>query len=329
MAHRAAIAIAWSPHAPRALSYATWLNIPLFTIHYLMPRRPLIAPIKYVLQWIKTWRILLKERPTMIYVQNSPPVAGLCVWLYCRMMGVSFVLDTHSPVLFSRKWGWSRSLVRFLARRAAVNIVDQERFQALFESWGAKTLLLQFPPSAIPSESGETNPTPDANALELAYVGSFNKDEPVDIILEAAPQLPDVTFYLLGKKEHARREWLVNPPSNVIFTGYLLGEQYWNRLRCSRAIISLTTFRHSLMAGAQEGLYIDKPLILSDQPTLREYFYQGTVFIENTPQGFIEGVRSFMANEETYKREIAELHHHHAQQWEANFQKLNAIVNAN
>jgi glycosyltransferase involved in cell wall biosynthesis len=326
MSQRAALAIAWSPHAPRAVSYAKWLDIPLFSIHYLMPRRPLIAPIKYMLQWVKTWLILLREHPATIYVQNSPPVAGLCVWLYCRMMGAAYVLDTHSPVLFSRKWGWSRPLVRFLARRAAVNIVDQERFKNLFESWGAKTLLLSFPPSAIPLEAAGANGPSDA--LELAYVGSFNRDEPVDIILSAAPDLPDVTFYLLGKKEHARREWLVNAPPNVIFTGYLLGDEYWSRLQRSRAIISLTTYPHSLMAGAQEGLYIDKPLILSDQPTLREYFTQGTVFVENTPQAFAAGVKTFIAQENTYQREIAELHHTRAQQWEANFRRLDALVNA-
>jgi hypothetical protein len=174
MSQRAAMAIAWSPHAPRAASYAAWLNIPLVTVHYLMPRRPLIAPIKYVLQTIKTWQILLKTRPAVVYVQNSPPVAGLCVWLYCRMAGAALVLDTHSPVLFSRKWGWSRPLVRFLACRAAMNIVDQERFKSLFESWGANTLLLPFPPRTIPP--GEAQP---ADAVELAYVGSFNRDEPV------------------------------------------------------------------------------------------------------------------------------------------------------
>jgi hypothetical protein len=114
----------------------------------------------------------------------------------------------------------------------------------------------------------------------------------------------------------------------VVFTGYLMGDDYWNRLYRARAVISLTTYPHSLLAGAQEGLYIEKPLILSDQPTLREYFSRGTVFVDNTAQGFENGVKTFIAQEDAYKREIAELHRLRAQQWQASFQQLDALVQA-
>ena len=77
------------------------------------------------------------------------------------------------------------------------------------------------------------------------------------------------------------RNLLVDPnhcgyaPDNVEFTGYLLKDEYWNRLNSARAIIVLTTHHYSLLGGAMDGLYLEKPVIVSDQPTLREFSRRG------------------------------------------------------
>lgn len=317
------IAIVWAPHEARTAAYAKWLNAPLFNIHYLQYKRPLVAPFKYVLQWGKTWLVLYKQRPRFVYITNSPPVAGFCVFVFSRLFGTKFIMDTHSPVLFNLKWGWTRPLTRFVSRFAAMNIVDQERFKALFESWGAKAVILERPPAVIPVDALVATPTDD---IELVYIGTFGYDEPIDILLDAARRLPHIRLYILGDKNHAKSRWLETAPPNVIFTGYLLKADYWNRLYNARAIIGLTIHEHSLLGVAQDGLYMDKPLILSDQPALREYFTKGAVFANNTADGMVTAIETLLASEERLRGEIQELHHEKEQRWKTAFQQILDMV---
>jgi glycosyltransferase involved in cell wall biosynthesis len=318
------IAIVWSPHEARTASYAKWLNAPLYNIHYLKARRPWMAPLKYILQTLKTWQVLASQRPKIVYVTNSPPFASLAVMLYCAVTTSQFIMDTHPPTLFSKKWGWSKPLTRFLSMRAIMNITDQERFANMFRSWGAKVMVLENPPKNIDPHRLEDVSIPDEP--EFVYVGTFGGDEPVEIILDAARRLPNIRFYILGDTELARREWLENPPPNVTFTGYITKEAYWNRLHSARALIILTTHEHSLLGGAMDGLYIDKPVIVSDQPTLREYFTKGAVLIPNTGDGITNGVQEILSNEEHYKQGIQELRRDVEARWENNFQQLKSII---
>src|SRR5437762_310215 len=144
------IAIVWAPYEARTAMFAQRLNAPLYNIHYLQYKRPLVAPIKYVAQWLKTWQILMQKRPRIVYVTNPPIFAVLCVFVYCRLMGATYIMDTHPPALYSRKWGCTVPLQRLMARFAFVNVVDQDRFKTLFESWGAKALVLENPPNDAP-----------------------------------------------------------------------------------------------------------------------------------------------------------------------------------
>ena len=99
-------AIVWAPGEVRTKTFAIYLNADLHNIHYLLYRQSWIAPIKYVMQWFRTWYILFKNKYSVIYVTNPPIVAALCVAIYCKFSKAEFVMDTHSPALFSRKWGW-------------------------------------------------------------------------------------------------------------------------------------------------------------------------------------------------------------------------------
>ncbi len=316
-------AIVWAAHQNHAEKYARSLNARLYNVHYLRQRQPLLAPIKYIPQAIKTWLVLARQKPDVVYVMNPPVFAALSVFIYCRLAGVPYVMDTHSPALYSTKWGWSVPLQRFLARFAMVNIVDQERYKRLFESWGARALVLEKPPSTSYREEAK----PDvAGRFSITVVNTFASDEPVWPILEAARDLPDVHFYILGEKSRAKPSMLSAAPANVTFTGYLYNDDYWNQLRESRAVMVLTEHNYSLLAGAQDGMVIGKPLIVSKKPALLEYFTKGAIFVENTPESIVEGVKAFREQEDRLKREIVELAAEKIEGWEANFKALKELI---
>ena len=330
------IALAWAPFEARTALFAEKLHVPVFFVHYLLYKQPYVAPFKYVLQAGKTWAILLRERPRIVYVLNPPVFAPLCVWLYSLFTGTKLIIDTHPPALYARRWAWSVPLQRFVIRRAYLNVIDQERFADLFRQWGARVVILTKPPkfhheviAALDSAEPQAPlSTPEASAVsragdfELAVVNTFAADEPLDIILQAARALPEAHFSIMGDLSLAPAGVVESAPSNVTFTGYLRGDAYWTALRQANAVMVLTTYAYSVLGGAQDGVALDKPLLLSDQPALREFFTSGTVFIPNTTDGIVTGVRAVMRDETRLIAEVKWLALTQEATWQARFKEL-------
>lgn len=337
------IVMVWAPHEGRTALFAKRLNAPLYNVHYLLYKRPYIAPFKYVLQALKTWAILWRDRPRVVYVTNPPVFAPLCVWLWGLFAGTRLIIDTHPPSLYSRRWGWTLPLQRFLIRRALLNVTDQQRFADLFAGWGARAVVLPNPPKHPPInlDGGETGafdqggraaarPYPRSGGanppFEIAVVNTFAVDEPLDIILAAARELPDAHFSIMGDLKLAPAGVVATAPANVTFTDYLRGEAYWAALQRANAVMVLTTYPYSLLGGAQDAIALDKPLLLSDQPALCEYFTAGTVFIPNTADGIAAGVRQLQRAEARLSAEARELAAAQESAWQARFAALRQVI---
>jgi glycosyltransferase involved in cell wall biosynthesis len=113
---------------------------------------------------------------------------------------------------------------------------------------------------------------------------------------------------------------------NVRFTGYLFHEDYWNCLARANVVLALTTREYSMMAGAIDGLSIGKPLILSRQPTLEEYFTKGVVFVDNEPMSIVRGIREFQTSEKQLNDEIILLRDEKHSKWEEGLTQLQKII---
>ncbi len=315
-------AVVWAPEQDRTEQFAARLNAHLYCIHYLQFQRPWLAPIKYVPQFFKTLIVLLQQRPKVVYVTNPPVFAPLSVWLYCIMSGARFVMDTHSPALYSRRWGWTRPLQRAAARRALMNITDQERFRRMFDEWGAEAMILEKPLKPVEL----TEPPPLGEAFKIAVVNIFAVDEPLMPILDAARLLPDVCFYVMGDTDLADPAVLQAAPPNVVFTGWLHSTEYWRRLQDSHAVMALTTYPHSLLAGATDSVAVGRPMILSEQPSLTAYFTGGVAFVDNTAESITAGIRHLRDHYSHYVAEVTALRKDKQVYWENNFRQLDRLI---
>jgi glycosyltransferase involved in cell wall biosynthesis len=322
---RRILAMVWAPEEARTEMYARNLNAPIYHVHYLLYKRPWVAPLKYIAQALKTWLILFRERPRVVYITNPPVFAPMCVWLYCLLTGNKFIMDTHSPALYMPKWAWSVPLQRFLIKRALMNVTDQLRFKEQFEEWGGKAVILEKPPK-LPPPNAPKDLVMANGFFDVLVVNTFASDEPLDPILDAARQFENARFFITGDTSMAKPGTVENAPKNCIFTGYLRGSAYWDQIYRSRAVMVLTTFPYSLLGGAQDGAAISKPLILSKQPALEEYFTKGAVFVENTVQGIAGGVRAVITREDALSREVEELIHEKDILWHRNFAELTKLI---
>lgn len=302
--------------------FARELGGELFCVHYLKFRSPLHAPIKYVLQSIRTLQILFRERAKAVHVQSPPFVCALVVDLYCRISGASFVIEHHSAS-FGRSWRWALPAQKLVARRAAVNIVTHEHWAEVIHSWGADALVMYDPFLDLP----EGRAFPVRAGSNVAFVGTFASDEPLDAVLEAAALVPDVHFYITGDTRHAQPEMVAGAPSNVTFTGFLeLNGEYVGLLRAVDAVLVLTTRDHTLQLAGCEAISVGKPVVTSDWPYLRELFGRAAVFVDPSAEGISRGVREAIAGGRELSAEIGPLKESQQRRWRSRLTALTDLV---
>lgn len=307
--------ISWSSANSRSDSLAHHLGIRCHNLHYSRTKRQryLRAPFIYALAAGKTWDILWKERPEVVLVTNPPPFAGLIAWLFCRLSGGRFAIDHHSAAFNLRRWKSFSWLTRFLARRAAVNVFHSEPMARLVSGWGVRTMVLGDIPLHL-----ETNQVFHTHGdFSLVFPCTYAEDEPIQVISEAARQLPEVSFYLTGDASRAPEDFASQLPPNVILTGYLPHGDYVALLKACQGVIALTTRDLTVQNSAYEAVELGKPLITSDWPVLKDAYPLGAIYIDNTPASLVQAVQRLQAEYPRFCSEIQMLREKIHAEWSA------------
>ena len=321
-----ALFLVWSPPthgSSRSREFSKALSINELHFVYLpLQPGPLTAPFRYLYQALQTLRLLSKKRPKIVFVQSPPSFAVLFVFLYCIFTRSHYLVDAHSGAFDIPIWSYPTWFARILARQALATIVASERHQEVVSSWGGKTIVMKDPVTTYPREEYPLN-----GSFNLTVVNTFSSDEPLEEVLKTAADLSDVHFYVTGKKNAADERVLAQPPSNVTFTDYLSTEQYYGLLNSSDAVMCLTTCDHTLQCGACEALSLNRPIITSNWPMLREYFYMGTVHVANSSEGIRQGIVEMQMNYDFYLSGIQKLHEIHKQSWETQAGRLVGLIN--
>ena len=314
-------AIAWAPYSRRSEMFARELGGTLHCIHYLKFRSPLHAPIKYVMQAVRTLQVLFGERPRAVHVQSPPFVLGLVVHLYCLFSGARYVVEHHTAS-FGPAWDWALPMQRFVARHAVTNIVTAERWAELVRSWDADALVMHDPFLDLPL--GE--PFPLQQGFNVAFIGTFAQDEPLDAVLEAASLMPDVRLWITGDTEQAPGT-IVDAPPNVTFTGFLdLNREYLGLLRGVDAAMVLTTRDDTLQLAGCEAISVGTPLITSDWPYLRELFADTAVYVAPSAESIRDGIREVLDRRGELAREIPGFRRERQRDWSDRLARLTAKV---
>lgn len=262
--------IAWTPsERPRELAAA--LGGTAHTPYFPRLTRRALVPLRYALSAALTAGFLLRRRPRAVLVQNPPIVPGAIAYIYCRRTGARLVLDSH-PRGFGLKGSRAGRLFRPLhermMRHAAATMVASEPLADEVRRAGGRPLIVHEPP---PLWRLDEPPSVDAMTTVL-WVGVFATDEPVGEVVEAARLLPDVRFVLTGDPDRCPPEVRAQAPDNVTFSGYRRGEDYRALVADATIMMVLTTAPTSVPRGAFEAVAHLRPLIVSDQPLLREQF---------------------------------------------------------
>lgn len=158
---------------------------------------------------------------------------------------------------------------------------------------------------------------------------SFNEDEPLPVLMEAARRAPDIRILVTGSRQKA--EWLgytQDAPPNVRFTDYLALDEFEGLLSGAAVVFGLTNVEGIQLSVANEALGGNKALVLSDTTILRSMFGEAALFTLNTPEAIATALRDALARRPALEAASAALKVRRQAAWRAPAEKVARMLAA-
>jgi glycosyltransferase involved in cell wall biosynthesis len=284
---------------------------------------PATILFKYAGQWLRTARLLTHERPDVVFTMTPPVFAALPALIYVWRRGKAFVIDAHTAAFAIRRWRHFQWLQRVLCRRARTTLVSNDYLAGVVRAAGGHATVVPD----VPIVFQKKEPFPRPASFTVALVCSFDADEPIADILEAARQLPDIRFFMTGNPRHMQPDLRERVPQNVTLTGFLSVPAYGGLLTDADAVLALTTLDHTMLRSAYEAIYQGTPIIVSDSALLRQEFPIGAAHANNTSSGIVAAVRRVQQDARRYRAEAAQLRQMKLDRWNATRAAILARIN--
>jgi glycosyltransferase involved in cell wall biosynthesis len=284
--------------------------------------RPSTIVFKYAAQWFKTARILRREKPDVVFVMTPPVFAALPAFWYAWRHRKRVVLDAHTAAFLHPRWRRLQWLQRALCRRSVTTLVHTDHIAEIVRDAGGHVTLVPDVPIMFP----EREPFARPSGFVVAVVCSFNYDEPLPAILDAARRTPNVHFFVTGNPKYLPAMLAVDLPSNVTLTGFLSTPAYGGLLSSADVVLTLTTRDHTMLRGAYEAIYQGTPVIISDWPLLRAAFPEGAAHVGNTADEIATAIQKVASHLESYRAGARQLRDWKWHQWRATREAITARI---
>ena len=269
---------------------------------------------KYILGIWKTFFIIVREKPKVVFAQNPSLVLSLFVVLLKQLARFKVCIDAHNAGIFpkERKSRTLGVIARWIQRGADLTIVTNEGLRKHVESNGGQAIILQ---DKIPSIA----PRPKINLkgkFNILFICTYASDEPYGEVFSAFQRMSqDVCLYVTGNYQKRN----IDPstfPENIILMGFIPEDEYVTMLTSVDATMILTDREDCLVCGAYESLSVGKAMILSDTKALREYFKGSAVYSRNTSEGIQKAILDVTEKKEEIEKKGDQIREFRTTEWE-------------
>jgi len=300
-----------------------FLGIPPMALESSLPRL-----VRHVFNAVRTGRLIRRNRPKILLVQNPSILLTLLSVFLRPIYGYKLVVDAHNAALVPETPLFKKAafLLAFLQRRADLTIVTNEPLAKTVANNGGRPFVL---PDKIPTPNGKGKYSVKGR-INIACICTFKPDEPYRELFEAAKDFPeDVCFYVTGDFRRCPSGLVNAAPRNMIFTGFLGDPEYWTLLSSVDLVVDLTSRENCLVCGAYEAVAVKCPMVLSDTAALRKYFSKGAIYTPNKAENISEAIRKGIAMNGSLKQEVASLNDELAAEYGALADRLKDYIAAN
>lgn len=302
--------VSWETHR-RNQTTSKALGAKLFELDYKAS-----SLMRYLRATIATVFLLLKERPNLIFVQNPSMLLAVLALQFGRLSRTPVIVDGHNAGLrpFDGKKPWANQLARHIIRSAALTIVTNSGLAEYVKENGGRSAVL---PDPLPNFIFKPRLAPLKGKVNILFICTWASDEPyIEMITAAAYVDKSTCIYITGNSKGREAAFGKPLPENIVLTGYVAEEEYVRLLHTVDIIIDLTTRDNCLVCGAYEAIAVEKPLILSDTPAIREYFSHGVLYTNNTALDIAQQIHDCVARIEEIRNEVKQFKRDLTTRWE-------------
>lgn len=283
---------AWIKFQRRAVSMESFFDYQSIHITSVF-RHKYLRPLDYLVKGIKTFAYLLKNKPEVVWLQLPPTFLLNILLFYQKVLNTDVIIisDCHNGVFFGK---WKKYFNPKLFNRSNFVIVHNHVIKKIAIQMGLdinRTLILEDRPAERKIDSIINSAK--KHELQVLMPCGFSKDEPLNLVFEAAKQIPNITILISGPKEKGTSLFDYSlKPDNVILVGYLSLPEYEALFMQSDLIMGLTTEDHIQLSVANEATGLEKPMILSDTILLREMFDKGAIYVNTlSSESIAKGIK--------------------------------------
>lgn len=289
------------------------------------------GPLRYPKSIGKTLRLLLKERPRVVFVQNPSMVLAALVCLFkCLDRSLYVVVDRHTTFCLNRQRRFSLfDLVFFLLngytlKKSDLTIVTNRFLADIVEKKGGRPFIL---PDRLPMLDQQVTVDGLGSAFNVLLISSYADDEPIEEVFAAMAALreQDVHLYITGNDRKLPTATLRRKPENVTLTGFITDDDFNGYLNAVDCSMILTSADHCMLCGCYESVSVGKPFITSDKEVLKDYF-AGATFVDNTAASIRSGILSMIDNYAANSQKVVAMKHAIATQWDEVFAGLSQRI---
>jgi hypothetical protein len=269
---------------------------------------------------------------SVLFVQNPSIILALQACLLKKILGIRVIVDRHSNFMLGRdnkrsiKFFLFNAISNFTLKHADITIVTNSQIAKRAINAGGNPAIL---PDPLPDLTKYSIPiAAQCNDLfSIFFPSSWANDEPLSEVAELCRRLKEnLIVYVSGKPKVNYLNFLKNTPDNFVITGYLSDYEYFTLMSKCHAVMPLTVFPELLVCGGYEGVSLEKPLILGDTPTLREYFCKGAVFTKCTTDELSKAVVRIKEEYPFLKKDVVKLKEELLMEWPNRLQKFNQML---
>lgn len=310
------IYFAWIKFQRRAISMQSYFDYDCKHITSSFKHKYL-KTLDYVTKSIKTLRILCKNKPKVIWIQ-LPPIFLLNLLLFYKKYfdkNVIIISDCHNGVFFGK---WKKYFNANLINKSDIILVHNTVIRSIAINMGLnaeRTLILEDKPAD--KRKNEDSAKQEKFTNQVLMPCGFSKDEPLEVVFEAAKKIPEITLLISGPKERGITLFdYSKKPDNVHLVGYLSLKDYEMLFMQSDIILGLTTENHIQLSVANEAVGMEKPMVLSNTQLLCQLFDKGTVYVETlSADSIAKGIKSALQNINILEEEIKILKKERNEKW--------------
>lgn len=295
-------------------------------------------PVRYVVLTARTVALVLREKPRIVFCQNpSIALTTLLVFLK-RFLNYTLIVDRHSNFKFeyekssSVKWKFFHFLSRWTVKHADLTIVTNEHLKNVCDEYGGRAVVLQ---DKIPNFANNFKRPPPTfmrkkEKTQVMFVTMFDPDEPIDEIVSASKVLSGCVCYLTGnyKKYYANAKAEEFLGFDVVLAGYISDEDYLALMENVDLVVVLTKKDFILNCGGYEAIAMNKPLILSDTPTLRNYFGSASEYTKCSADEIEASIQNASNNTEAMYNNLVSGKEELQALWVEKFKSVEDTINA-